>query len=342
MVIVMAAKSSHGGGSNGGSIGMRQLISLAVKVGVTVALLYFALRGTDFANLARRLQGLHVAWMAAAIAVLFVQLGLVAVRWSKIAEYCGADLPVPQGTRYTLIAAFFNQVLPSTVGGDAVRIWMFARDGAGWSKSTYSVLLDRFFGVLSLALMVAFCLPWSLALIKNPVGQLALIAIGACSVASAMAFVALGYVRWHKLMEWAPTRHLIQMSVTTRKILFSSGAVAIVLILSFVVHALSVLIAWCAAQSVDAPFQLWYALLLLPPVLLIASVPISIAGWGVRESTFVLAFSYAGLSEADGLVVSVLFGAAFFVVGLAGGLTWLLSSEPGGLAAFKSEQPPQT
>ena len=104
----------------------------------------------------------------------------------------------------------------------------------------------------------------------------------------------------------------------------------------------SVLIAWCAAQSVDAPFQLWHALLLLPPVLLIASVPISIAGWGVRESTFVLAFSYAGLSEADGLVVSVLFGAAFFIAGLAGGLTWLLSSEPGGLAAFKSEQPPQT
>lgn len=325
-----------------GSTGMRQFISLAVKIAVTAALLYFALRGTDFTDLARRLKGLHVAWMAAAVAVLFAQLALVVVRWSKIAGYCGADLPLPQGTHYTLIASFFNQVLPSTVGGDAARIWMFARDGAGWSKSTYSVLLDRFFGLLGLALMVVISLPWSLTLIKSPGGQLALLAIGMCCIGGAAVFVALGYLRWHRLMEWAPTRHLIQMSVTTREIMFSPRAIALVTILSLVVHTLSVVAAWCAAQSVDAPFQFGQALLLLPPVLLIASVPISIAGWGVRESAFVLAFSYAGLSQADGLIVSVLFGAAFFILGLAGGLTWLLNSEALRFAGFKSEPPSQS
>jgi uncharacterized membrane protein YbhN (UPF0104 family) len=321
---------------------MRQVVSLAVKALITLALLYFALRGTDFKSLAQRLQGVHVAWMMAAVAVLMLQIAVVGVRWGEIATRCGTTLPVTQGIRYTLIAAFFNQVLPSTVGGDAVRIWMFARAGAGWSKSTYSVLLDRFFGVLGLALMVVLCLPWSLVLIKNPVGQAALLAIGACSIGGAVVFIALGYLRWHRLMEWAPTRHLIQMSVTTREIMFSLRAMTIVIVLSLVVHALSVVVAWCAAQSVDAPFQFGHALLLLPPVLLIASVPISIAGWGVRESVFVLAFSYAGLPEADGLIVSVLFGAGFFIVGLAGGLTWLLSSEQIGLGAFKSEQPPQS
>lgn len=320
---------------------MRQVVSLAVKVLVTLTLLYFALRGIDFKSLLQRLQGAHIGWFAAAVAILIVQIAVVAVRWGKIAARCGAELPVPQGTHYTLVAAFFNQVLPSTIGGDAVRIWMFAHDGAGWSKATYSVLLDRFFGVLGLALLVVVCLPWSLTLIKNPVGQLALTAIGACSIAGAIMFVALGYLRWHRLMELAPTRHLIQMSVTTRQIMSSPRAIAIVILLSLTVHVLSVAVTWCAAQSVDAPFQFGHALLLMPPVLLIASVPISIAGWGVRESAFVIAFSYAGLSEADGLVVSVLFGLAFFVVGLAGGLTWLLSSEPIGFAAFKSERPPQ-
>ena len=86
--------------------------------------------------------------------------------------------------------------------------------------------------------------------------------------------------------------------------------------LSLVVHVLSVAVAWCAAQSVDAPFPFWHALLLLPPVLLIASVPISIAGWGVRESALVLAFSYAGLPRSDGLIISVLFGVVILVAGL--------------------------
>lgn len=320
---------------------MRQIVSLAVKALITSALLYFALRGTDFKSLMQRIQGIHVGWMSAAVAALMLQVAVVAVRWSEIAARCGAGLPVSQGARTTLIASFFNQVLPSTVGGDAVRVWLFARAGAGWSKATHSVLLDRFFGVLVLALMVVVCLPWSLTLIKNPVGQLALLAVGLCSIAGAAVFIALGYFRWHKLMEWAPTRHLIQMSVTTREIMFTPRTIAVVTALSLLIHLLSVATAWCVAQSVDAPFQFGHALLLLPPVLLIASVPISIAGWGVRESAFVLAFSYAGLPEADGLIVSVLFGAAFFIVGLAGGLAWLASPEPLGLAAIKPERTPQ-
>ena len=45
-------------------------------------------------------------------------------------------------------------------------------------------------------------------------------------------------------------------------------------------------------------------------MILIATIPVSIAGWGVRESAMILAFSYAGLAESDGLIVSILFGVA--------------------------------
>jgi hypothetical protein len=69
------------------------------------------------------------------------------------------------------------------------------------------------------------------------------------------------------------------------------------------------------------------ALLLVLPVMLIVTIPISIAGWGVRESALVLAFSYAGLPESDGLLVSVLMGGAMFAVGILGGLVWLVGSD---------------
>ena len=72
-----------------------------------------------------------------------------------------------------------------------------------------------------------------------------------------------------------------------------------------------------------------HALLLVLPVMLIVTIPISIAGWGVRESALVLAFFYAGLPESDGLLVSVLMGGAMFAVGVIGGLVWLAS--PGSL-----------
>ena len=90
---------------------------------------------------------------------------------------------------------------------------------------------------------------------------------------------------------------------------------------------MTVLIAWSLARAVAAQFELAQSFLLILPVMLIATVPISIAGWGVRESALVLAFSYAGLAEVDGLIVSVLLGGVMLAVGVVGGIVWLASSE---------------
>jgi hypothetical protein len=65
----------------------------------------------------------------------------------------------------------------------------------------------------------------------------------------------------------------------------------------------------------------------VPPIILISMIPISIAGWGVRENAMVAAFAYTGLPQSDGLVVSLLFGAAFFLVGAIGGAVWIATAE---------------
>lgn len=97
--------------------------------------------------------------------------------------------------------------------------------------------------------------------------------------------------------------------------------------LSFAIHTLTAVIAWLAALSIAAPASFDQVFLLMPPIMLITMLPISIAGWGVREATMMVAFSYAGLPQADGIAVSLLFGASSFVVGAFGGLLWILSTE---------------
>jgi glycosyltransferase 2 family protein len=62
-------------------------------------------------------------------------------------------------------------------------------------------------------------------------------------------------------------------------------------------------------------------------VMLITMLPISIAGWGVREATMGLAFGYAGLVTSEGVNVSLLFGMVSFIVGAIGGLVWIFSAE---------------
>src|SRR5258708_5775448 len=82
---------------------------------------------------------------------------------------------------------------------------------------------------------------------------------------------------------------------------------------------------WCAVLAAAAPFGFTPSLLMIPPIMLISTIPISIAGWGVRETALILAFGYAGLPASDALIVSILFGTVMFAFGVAGGGLWLLS-----------------
>src|SRR5205085_9680718 len=86
-------------------------------------------------------------------------------------------------------------------------------------------------------------------------------------------------------------------------------------------------IAWCAVRWISAPADFEQLFMLIPPIMLITMMPISIAGWGVREATMMVAFGYAGLAQTDGTVVSILFGAVYFIAGGLGGLVWIFSAE---------------
>ena len=159
---------------------MRNLLTFALKVAISGILLYFAFAHVNFELVGRQLHHLQYFWLTTAILILVAQVGLIALRWQKIVEACNEPGAPPftilKSLRYMFVAAFFNQTLPSSVGGDAVRIWMLARDNGGWKSATYSVLIDRMVGVLVLALLVIVCLPWSFALIGNVAGRIALLA----------------------------------------------------------------------------------------------------------------------------------------------------------------------
>jgi uncharacterized membrane protein YbhN (UPF0104 family) len=315
---------------------MKKILAVAVKAAISLALLYVAVGRVNPSMLGERLSQIELAWLIAAIAVLALQALLVALRWREIAMACGAAIPVVRTFKFTLIAGLFNQTLPSTVGGDAARIWLMAREGAGWAKATYSVLIDRAAGVLLLAALVLACLPWSFDLIRDPVGRAALLVIGLACVVGPAVFVALGVRRWPLLERFRVTRHVAEAARVAGGLVRAPRAGGLVALLSLVIHLMTIAAAWLSAKSVAAPFDFLHALLLIPPILLIATIPISIAGWGVRESAMVMAFAYAGLPESDGLLVSVLLGAAMFTVGIAGGIVWLASGLSIGLPARAS------
>jgi uncharacterized membrane protein YbhN (UPF0104 family) len=306
---------------------MRPFLLLSTRILVSLALLYLALRGINFTAIQSRLSQINVGWIALSVLITVVQIFIGALRWREISELCHAPLTDLQAFRYNMIGAFFNQTLPSSIGGDAMRLWLVNRTGAGWRAATYSILTDRAVGLIALALIIVASLPWSYDMIANSNGRLALVLVDFAALLGGLGFLLLGHLPWSWLKHWWPTKHIHACSVIANKVIFDRRSGPKIAVLSLSVHVLAVAIAWCAVRSISAPANFEQVFMLIPPIMLITMMPISIAGWGVREATMMVAFGYAGLAQMDGTVVSILFGAVFFIVGGVGGLVWIFSAE---------------
>lgn len=305
---------------------MRRIILAGLKIAVSAALLYFALRTTDFGALTQRLNAPSFAWVGLGGLVIVFQIFLAAIRWHLLSDLCNAPLAVPTAFRFNMIGMFFNQTLPSSIGGDAVRLWLTGRR-AGWRAATYSIFIDRAIGLIALALLILVCLPWSIALIADPKARLALVMLDVVALAGGAGFLLCAALPARWLDRWPPTHHVGRCAVIAVGALIDPRRGFAIVGLSMVIHTLNAVTAWAAARAIAAPVDFFQVFLLLPPVALITLVPISIAGWGLRETAMGAAFASAGLAASEGVNVSLVYGAVGFLVGGLGGLLWVVSAE---------------
>ena len=134
--------------------------------------------------------------------------------------------------------------------------------------------------------------------LRDPIARAVLLIIGFGAVLGTSVFIMIGTHFRQIFDRWALTRHLSAASRVAAALCSSLRSMSIILTCSIAVHFLTIAAAWCCIKAIAAPVTFLQALFLMPPVLLISTIPISIAGWGVRESSMIAAFAFAGLAQS--------------------------------------------
>ena len=304
----------------------KKWLGFAVKAGVTAGLIWYVLRDQDFAEIGGRLLAVSPATVALAILLMAGQSVLAAWRWVIVMRLFGDPLPFPTALRFFFEGLFFNQTLPSTVGGDAVRMYRAVRAGIPLGAGINGVLLDRIAGLFALLLVVAAMQPWLYRIVEDTAVRTAfaaVIALGLAGVALLIVFDRLpaGWLRWPL------TRGVAALSAGLRRLFGASSLSAGVLALSLAGHVMMVVSVYLIARELGLGVAFLDCLALVPGVMLVAAVPISIAGWGVREAVMVTAMALIGVQEAGAAGLSILFGLVMLVIGLAGGVLWLTNPD---------------
>jgi len=303
---------------------MKRFLSLALKAGVSIGLIWYATRNLDLASALDRLFSMPVWPLALAAAVWVCVLLNNTVRWRIVMKSLAAALPFGQTFQILYIGIFFNQVLPSSVGGDAVRMFLVYKTGVGVRPAVNSILLERAATLLGLILLVVATQPLLLSRIGGDPARFAFPVLAVAAVAG-IAFVML-LDRFPPAMQtWRIIQGIATLAEDARrfflKLKYSLPAIG----LGFVGFSLISLLAFVLALGLDIDISLADCLVLVPPVMLVTTIPISVAGWGVRETAMVFALGFAGVGEQEAVLLSLLLGVLMVVVALPGALLWLKS-----------------
>lgn len=239
-------------------------------------------------------------------------------RWNMIARTSFSHPSFARSLWAYLEGAFFNQALPSFVGGDAVRIMRWHENGVSTGTAALTVLLDRVFGALGAAVLALAACMLMLGTPVEPYKILLTVAL-AVSVIT-LGAVALFLVRWNwfrglfaniarlqslleVLANWRPRAigmtNLVALGVAGQ---LSAGVA---------VYALA------RALHISVPAGLLVSITGI--ILLLSMIPISLAGWGVREAGFIALLVPLGVD-----------GSTAFALGVAFGLSTLIGALPGG------------
>ena len=295
--------------------------SLLLKMAVSLLLLGFLLFKVDVARIAAVLEGIEILPAVLAVIVLMVVPAISIPRWRVILLALGHDLPAGMLGRGLYIGALFNQMLPSSIGGDAWRIWFCTRAGVPAGTATVSVLIERLVGLL--AVFLTFCVTFPLLLQKvgdAPLRWVLWLMVAGC-LGIVIALAIIGGVA-SRLDAFALLRPLAFFGRALRAVA-RSGRVSLLVGTGLLGQFTAILALFLVGLSVKAPLSLIACTVTLAPALLVALVPVSVGGWGVREGAFVVLLGFYGIRPEQSLVVSVLFGLALLVASLPGLVAWL-------------------
>ena len=299
------------------------LIKFAIRLAVSVALIWWILSQVDRQSFVAQLEKISLAAFFVPVILILLFAFIQAVRWKLVQGAISQSLSFTRTASILFLSLFFNQTLPSTIGGDAIRVTYGCRAGLTLNAVVKGVLVDRLSALLALVLMSAFSLPFLFSTIGSQVFTFLVATMVAGGLLGALALLAL------QALPPGPRRlpglhQAAGLSAALWTVLTKPWHAATVMFISLFIHSGLALIIFYLAWLLEIGVDPVICLTLYPPIFLVSMVPISIAGWGVREGAMVAVFTLVGMSRADALAISVLFGTVMVVVGLSGALIWFL------------------
>jgi glycosyltransferase 2 family protein len=309
----------------------RHYILLALKIVVSIVLLVLLFSKVDVARLWAIARQASVRWFGAALAIYSLNMIASTWRWHLLLDAQRVEVRRRWLLGSFLVASFFNNFLPSNIGGDFVRISDTAKPARSRTLAATVVLMDRVLGLIALVLVAAVGASAAGAVHPTvlpiwPVWLWAGLLAGAAA-ASPAVFAPAGFGRLLQPLtvfhpEWVGNRIETLTTVLTR-FRARPGVLARCFATAVFVQAAMVAFYFAVAHALHLNVSLSDIAVIVPISFVVQMLPVSFGGFGVREATFSIYFSRIGQPIESAIAMSLVAQALIMLCSLTGAAVYV-------------------
>lgn len=301
------------------------LIRTAVSLGL-IALLFYFMRN-DIAEILQILKNVHKSLLLLAMGISFSTAFILSKRLQLIFEAEDVKLKISDALNLTFIGYFFNNFLPTSVGGDIVKVLCASRITQQPVKCVTSVLLDRIFGLFTFVLIPSVTLLFYAKQIGNPMVPILTYSLLLFSISFFVLLFNRGLARKFRFI--VPILDLLRLREKIRQVYDGmnnfknhQGVVWEAMLLSLIGQSINILTIYFMALALGAEVNVVYFYLLVPVVHLLSMLP-SLGGLGIREGGYVY-FLGPIIGREAAVALGILWLAQLLLMSLAGGIIYLV------------------
>lgn len=309
----------------------KQLFNI-LKIVISVGLLIFIFSSLDIAAFIAAVSQANPWWLLLALATMMLGVVIRAWRWQILLAAISVHVSLAELTNIYFIGFLFNNLLPSGLGGDAMRMLELSRHSERGSDAITSVVVDRFLGLSALQAIALIALIADWGAVPSAVAYF--------TVAIFLGGLVIGYLLINRpLYTLLRTRLGLFRRLSDIKVIgnlaesfqrYPVGALGRAYLVSFGFNISLIAMNVFIGLGLGAKASLAHYAIFVPITSLVLLLPISFAGLGVREGTYRQLFSQVGVPPEIAVAMSLLvyiFGNV--CTGLIGGVIYLLRGARG-------------
>jgi glycosyltransferase 2 family protein len=304
-----------------------KLILALLKMGISASLIAWVLQGTPLPEIVAALREADSRLLLLAFSLHLLGLVLSAYRWRLLLRARGSDSSILFLVESTIVGMFFNNLLPSTIGGDVYRSYDSWRLGQSKSSAVAIVFVDRFLGLLVLMLLALLALLNANELTAAIPHLFVWLGLGTLGM---IAFLWLIFAPPRWLADVAARLNL-PFGAKIRQIIAAFLAfqghrhvLGRALVLSALLQVNVIIHYYLIARSLSLPVPFLGFFLIVPLATVLTMLPISVNGIGVRENVYIFFFAAFAVSAPEAVAFAWIAYGLVVLQGLFGGMLYAL------------------